>query len=361
MKLFYLLLLAAVLSLSEFSYAQNAPINVIVSTAKLQSFADRVEALGTTKANESVIITPDTSAKITKIYFEDGQEVKKNTLLITLDKSEEEAELRAAEASLSEARLAYTRAKNLENTKALSTGTLQKRLSTLRQGEAAVELVKARIDELAITAPFDGILGFREVSVGALIQPGDMITTIDDLSQIKVDFDIPSVFLSILRPGLPIIGYVEAFGQREFKGEVRTINTQIDPITRTVKARAILPNPDHILKPGLLMNITLYKNTRDALLIPEEALIKRGERNFVYVVTTENGKLLARQQQIVIGGRRPGDIEVLSGIEIGSQVISHGAVKLRDGAEISIRAIADNNASLDELLNQDSTKKISAQ
>src|SRR5690606_8788421 len=126
--------------------------------------------------------------------------------------------------------------------------------------------IKARLDKLIIAAPFDGILGLREVSIGALVQPGDQITTIDDLSQIKVDFEVPAVFLSALQPGLPIAGKVSAFQSREFTGEVRTVNTQVDPVTRTVRVRAVLPNPDLILKPGLLMTITLYKDQRQALL-----------------------------------------------------------------------------------------------
>lgn len=330
----------------------KGPTSVIVSPATLKSFSDRVEALGTTKANESVVITPDTTEKVEHIHFDDGQNVKKGDLLLTLDKNEEEADLRAAEASLSETQSAYDRAKNLQSSNALSKGTLQERLAALRQSEAAVESMKARIDELTITAPFDGILGLREVSVGTLVQPGDMITTIDDLSQIKVDFEVPSIFLSTLKPGLPISGKVEAFGDREFIGTVRTVNTQVDPVTRTIKVRAILPNPDYALKPGLLMNITLLKNQRQAILIPEEALLKRGEKNFVYVVVKNGEKLIARQTEITIGGRQPGDVEVLSGLQPDDLVVAHGTVKVSDGAEVSIRATETENAPLDALLKQ---------
>src|SRR5690606_19298940 len=136
------------------------------------------------------------------------------------------------------------------------------------------------------------------------------ITTIDDLSKIKIDFDVAAVFLSTLKPGLPILGKVDAFGDHEFNGEVQTVNTQVDPVTRTVTVRAVMPNPDHVLKPGLLMTITLLKNQREALLIPEEALVKRGEENFVYVPEEEEGRTVARQRRVTIGGRQPGVIEV---------------------------------------------------
>ncbi len=353
--LFLLVMISTICAVSTQIMAQKGPQGptaVIVSPAARQAFSDRVEALGTTKANETVVITPDTSEKVHEIHFEDGQQVKKGDLLVTLDKGEEDANLKASEAMLSESRSSYSRAQNLQNNSALSKGALQERLASLRQSEAAVESMKARIDELTITAPFDGILGLREVSVGALVQPGDIITTIDDLSQIKVDFDVPSVFLSTLKPGLPIVGQVEAFGDREFKGKVHTINTQVDPITRTVKVRAIVPNEDLVLKPGLLMSITLLKNPRDALLIPEESLLKRGEKNFVYLAIKDGDKIIAKQQEITIGGRKPGSIEVLSGLKDGDQLVSHGTVKISDGAEISIRAVETGNAPLDTLLKQ---------
>jgi membrane fusion protein (multidrug efflux system) len=352
-KSFYAYMLLALFALTPPTYAQRepqGPAPVIVSPVKEAPFADSVEALGTTKANETVIITADTSEKVIEIHFEDGQEVKAGDLLVTLDKSEEEAALNSAGAALSERQLAYKRAKELQETSAISKGTMQERLSLLKQGEADLESVNARIEKLTITAPFDGILGLREVSVGTLVQPGDMITTIDDLTSIKVDFDVPSVFLAVLEPGLPIVGKVEAFGDREFKGEVRTINTQVDPVSRTVKVRAVLPNPDKVLKPGLLMTITLLKDQREALLIPEEALIKRGEQNFVYVMDNKDGKTIARQQEIEIGGRQPGVIEVLKGLSTKDKVISHGTLKVSDGSEITIQAEKTDDEKLEKLL-----------
>jgi membrane fusion protein (multidrug efflux system) len=335
----------------------KGPAAVIVAPVVVDGFSDQVEALGTTKANESVVITADRSEKITAIHFEDGQEIKQGALLVTLDKAQEEAELRASEAFTAETQTSYNRAKGLSGNSALPKATLQQRRAELKQAQAETEALKAGLESYEITAPFDGILGFREMSVGTLVQPGDMITTIDDLSQIKVDFDVPSVFLSTLKSGLPIHGTVEAFGEREFKGVVRTINTQIDPVTRTVKVRAIIANKDGLLKPGLLMSINLYKNPRQALLIPEEALIKRSDKNFVYVVMQDDGKMIARQTAITLGARKPGTIEVLSGLSEGDKIVVHGAFKLRDGMQISIRASEIEDAPLDELLKQNSPLK----
>lgn len=335
----------------------SEPVGVIVAEAAVRDFADSVEALGTTKANESVIITADTAEKVTVILFEDGQQVKKGDLLITLDKGEEEAALNAATASLAEAEAAYERARTLQDNNALSKGTLQERLAMLKKNQASVEEIKSRIEKRDIKAPFDGVLGLRQVSVGALVQPGALITTLDDLSQIKVDFDVPAVYLPSLKPGMPVTGVVQAFGKRTFTGDVRTINTQVDPVTRTVTVRAVMPNADGVLRPGLLMSIILLKDVRQSLLIPEEALIKRGTENFVYTIEQAGGKTLARQTQIEIGARRPGVIEVLSGLNAGDQVVIDGVVKINDGAEISIRAVADSQTKLTESLYPDEASK----
>ena len=258
--------------------------------------------------------------------------------------------MKPAEAQLSEAQSAYNRAKSLQGNQALSKATLQERLAALKDAQAQLESVQAQIDQRSIKAPFDGILGLRDVSVGSLVQPGDTITTIDDLSQIKVDFDVPSVFLSSLQAGLPIEGRVETFKDRTFEGAVRTVNTQVDPVTRSVRVRAVLPNPDLTLKPGLLMTITVEKDRRQALLIPEEALLKRSDKNFVFVAQEKDGATIASQREITIGSRARGVIEVLSGLEEGEQVVAHGTVKVADNAPIAIKVVEKSDMTLQEMI-----------
>lgn len=347
--------------LSGHSVAQKGgpkgPVSVIVSSVVKADYADQVEALGTVKANESVVITADRSEKIIQIHFEDGQQVKQGDLLVTLDKTQEEAELRAAEAFTAETQMAYDRATGLSGNSALPKAILQERQAELKQAQAETDALRAALESYEIIAPFDGVLGLRDVSVGTLVQPGDQITTIDDIRSMKIDFDVPSVFLDTLKPDLEISGYVEAFGDREFKGVVRTVNTQIDPVTRTVKVRAVMPNADGLLKPGLLMRINVFKNPRSALLISEEALIKRSDKNFVYVVIQEDGKTIAKQVEITLGARKPGEIEVLSGLKEGNKVVVHGTLKMRDGAEVSIMAEETGDMPLDDLIKQ---KKMNA-
>lgn len=347
----------SVVSQASAQRREQGPAPVFVTIVEQQQFADRIEALGTTKSNDMVVVTADAAEKVTAIHFEEGQEVKKGDLLVTLAKGEEDADLKSAQAQLSEAQSAYNRAKELQESNALSKATLEERLAMLRQRRAAIASVTARLDKRAITAPFDGVLGLREVSVGTLVQPSNKITTIDDISVIKVDFDVPSVFLPTLTPGQKVVGQVEAFGDREFTGEVKIINTQVDPITRTVTVRALMPNEDRSLKPGLLMTVLLYKNERQALVIPEEALIKRGNSDFVFVVQEEDGKSIAKKQIIKIGSRIPGEIEVLEGLEEGDKIIHHGTMKLRDGAEVEVKAVEEDNMSLEQMLEQSGEEK----
>jgi len=346
-----------VFNLSGIAQAQKAagpkkPTAVIIAPVVKNKFADQIEALATTKSNESVIITADRAEKIAAIYFKGGQVVKKGYLLVTLDKNQEEAQLRASQALTEQRQSAYNRAKGLSGNSALPRSTLQTRLAELKQSQAETEAIKASLESYEIKAPFDGVLGLREVSVGTLVQPADIITTIDDLTQMKVDFDVPSVFLTALKPNLPIEGQIEAFGDKKFRGVIKTINTQIDPVTRTVKVRGILPNEDGSLKPGLLMSIKLSKNIRQSLLIPEEALIKKANENYVFKVYKEDEKTIARQIKVNIGSRQPGVIEVLSGLKESDKIVTHGQTKIRDGAEITIRAHENTDTSLKELLKQ---------
>lgn len=336
------------------AHAANSPsreLPVIVAPVRqLSDFADTVEALGTTRANESVDITANVTETVEKIHFSDGQQVKKGDILVTLNKSEEEAELKASQALLDERRAAYQRASELEQKQAMSTAILKEREAVLKQTEGNIEAIKARIADRLIRAPFDGVLGLRNISPGTLVRPGDLITTIDDLDPMKVDFQVPSVFLQSLYAGLPVEGKVLALGNRTFTGRINMISTRADPVTRTLTVRALLPNEGQMLKPGLLMNITLSHNLRPALFIPEEAIIQRDTRAFVLVVTDLGGKIVAKERQIITGRRTPGAIEVVDGLQAEDKVIVHGLMQVKDGDNVSIKAVENADRPLQEML-----------
>lgn len=314
--------------------------DVTVQTVDLRDFADSIEALGTTRANETVQLTAQISDKVTEIHFQDGQVVHKGDVLLVLDNAEEKANLQAAQALADERRSAFNRARDLNDKKIISREVFEARTSEMEQADATVRSLQSVIDNTIITAPFNGVLGLRNVSLGALVQPGTVITTIDDLSQIKVDFDVPAIYLQDLKPGLHVTGTVEGLTGRAFEGEVTTVNTQVDPVTRAVTVRALMPNPELLLRPGLLMSVTLDLRQRRSLTVPETALISQREQSFVFVAEpTDDGRLLARKIEVQRGARRLGEVEILQGLESGQQVITTGYMTLADGDPV--RAVAD--------------------
>jgi membrane fusion protein (multidrug efflux system) len=325
---------------------ERAP-GVIVAKARREAVADRVEALGTTRADESVEITSDVTEKVVEIHFEDGQEVAAGDLLVVLDKTEEEADLRAARAVAEEARLAYQRIEKLEGRQVAALAELDARRAALRTAEAQIEVIRSRIAARVIRAPFAGVVGLRHVSLGALVRPGDLITTLDDVDPMKVDFTVPSTHLPALRRGLAVDTRAAALGGDAFHGEITSVGTQVDPVTRSVTVRAIVPNPERRLRPGLLMTVVLAKDPRKAVMIPEEAVVPRGSRNHVWVVSGEGR---AERREVELGLRRPGEVEVRDGLAAGERVVTHGAAGVRAGEPVRIRAVQRKGQPLEELL-----------
>lgn len=316
---------------------------VTVAEVGVRAFADSIEALGTTRANETVQLTAQISDKVQEIRFTDGQVVHQGDVLLVLDNAEELANLDAAKALATERKSAFDRAADLSKRKIIAEETFETRRAEYQQADAEIRSLQSRIDNTIIKAPFDGILGLRNVSLGALVQPGTVITTIDDLSVIKVDFEVPALYLQDLKPGLKVNGTVEGLPGRTFSGEVATVNTQVDPVTRAVRIRAIIPNPELLLRPGLLMNVTLDLRARQSLTVPEGALIQLRDQTFVFVAEdAEDGKTLARRVEIKRGARRLGEVEVLGGLEDGQRVIVTGFMRLVDGDAVKVNEQAIN-------------------
>lgn len=321
-------------SASAWAQAGKAPLKVVVEPARQAPIADTVEALGTTRPNESVTITANVSEKIRAIRFDDGQRVAKGDVLVELENAEEEAALSAAEAVAQQRRAAYDRALTLGDRKYTARAQIDERRAALEEAAAQVEAVRSRLRDRTIKAPFDGIVGLRNISVGTLVEPGDAITELYDLSVMKLDFEVPAVYLSALRPGLEIAARTAAFGDRPFHGEVSSVAPRVDPVTRSVEARALVPNPDGALRPGLLMTVELMRNPRRAVVIPEEAVVPRGHENFVYVVSGDPP--VAERRRVELGTRRSGEVEVRDGVAAGDRLVTHGTMQVGDGMAVEI-------------------------
>ena len=314
----------------------NAPAFVSVAPVRSETMAQKLEALGNARANESVDISSKTSNVVTAVRFGDGQRVNRGQGLVQLDAAQTRADVAAAEAAVAESERLYNRSRELMATEALSKAQFDQLEATLKANRARLAAAQARLEDTVIRAPFSGRVGLRRVSVGTLISPGDVITTLDDTSVIKLDFTVPENFLSTLREGLAVRATAPAFSGRTFVGKVSSIDSRVDMNTRAVTVRALLANEDGALRPGMFLNVALANDDRETLVIPEQALTPEAEKQFVFVVA--DGK--AQRREVRIGSRRPGSVEVLAGLRAGEQVIVEGTQKVRDGVPVRTTEIA---------------------
>ncbi len=306
---------------------------VTLATVEARAFVDLIEAVGTSKANESVDLTAKSTETIGALHFTDGQKVGTGYVVAELTKREQAADLTSARATLKEATQALARVKELA-AKGFATKALLDAANAARDSAAArVAVMDQRVTDRMIRAPFPGTLGLRKVSVGALVRPGDIITTLDDTSQIKVDFTIPEAQLSALKKGGNIRAAAAAFPGRKFSGTIDSIDTRIDPRSRSVAVRAIIPNTDGTLLPGMLLTIGIESNARTALAAPEQSLVPVEAKQYVFVVGAD---MAAERREVQIGAREPGFVEILSGLKAGEKIVVDGTLRLRPGATVEL-------------------------
>ena len=337
--------------------AIGAAKHVIVAPVVLQQISDRVEALGTAHATESVNITSNITEKIKQINFEDGQHIKAGEILVVLEKAEEQAELKRAQAVRGERKLALDRLLQLEERQLTSPDEIDRTRLELEQAEASITAIKTRISDRVIRAPFDGIIGLRDISIGALVETGDLIATLDDTRQIKLDFTVSSVFLAELKPGLKIRAKAIALGNKQYLGEVKSIDSRVDPVTRSIKVRALLPNPDGEIIPGILMQVELLRNTRRALVIPEASLMPLANKQYVMLRVDKDGNDTVEKREVKIGIRLPGYVEILDGLSEGQQVVTHGNSKVKPGDALDVMAVDDGSIDIPSIIKNQNKNK----
>ena len=303
---------------------------VVTQRIELRPLVDEIEALGTARANESVEIRPRISSLITRIFFEEGQFVEQGDLLVELENSEIVAGLALAEASLSESRSLYNRSKELESTQAISASNLEALFAQVKVDEANVEAARAKLNHTRVRAPFSGRIGLRRVSPGSFVDTDTVITTLDDVSVIKLDFSVPETFVNVVRQGMDIIAHSLVFPDRDFNGIVASIDTRLDPVSRAVEVRAVIPNDDGLLKPGMFMTVDLQRDRGDVLMAPEQAIVPEGSRQYVFVINAG----VAEKRQVRLGRRIPGYVVVSEGLSSGESVVTEGTHKVRDGSQV---------------------------
>jgi membrane fusion protein (multidrug efflux system) len=292
-------------------------------------------------------VTANVTETVSAIHFDDGQQVKTGDVLVEMTSAEEHALLEEGQVRVAEAERQFNRVKSLATQRSASESLLDERRRDLDTARAVLVAIESRLADRLVKAPFAGVLGLRNISPGALVEPGDLITTLDDDRVMKLDFTVPSVFVTDLKPGLAIEARASAYGDQVFEGVIRSIDSRVDPVTRSIQVRAMIPNPDRTLRPGVLMQVELLRNPRETLVIPESALLQQGKEHFVMRVG-EDDKV--ERVQVRIGARRPGQAEVVDGLAAGQRVITHGNDKVRPGQSVRVQALDDGTRTLSELL-----------
>ena len=324
--------------------------NVFADTIDTREFSSRIEALGTLEPKEEVDLTLNDAGQVQSLYFEDGQRIKKGKTLLSLAQSEQRALVEAEEAMVAEAQQQLDRVNRLIIKRAVSQSEVEEAQRDLDSAKAQLRAVQSRQRDRSLKAPFDGVLGFRQVSVGAYVQPGDVVAHLVDDSEMNVEFTVPSTVMRYLKVGTSIEALTDDYPSERFKGTIQSIDNAIDPVTRSVKVKARIPNPNQQLMSGMFMEVTLSAQPREALAVSEEAVQPVGSNNYVYVLDSHNGTYIATKTEVEIGTHQDGYIEIVSGLNEGQLIVTDGLIQVRDGGLVNIqdKAILSASASIAE-------------
>jgi membrane fusion protein (multidrug efflux system) len=315
---------------------------VKAGTVRTGTITEEVNAVGTLLANESVMIRPERDGRIAQIHFAEGQLVKKGAKLVSLDASETEAQLAAARAEATLNRNRLKRAEELKEKNFISAEALDVARETLNQSVARQEEVKSRLEKMTILAPFEGVAGLRQVSPGAYVKAGQDIARLEGIGTLKLDFRVPEIYLGRIRADQKVQVRIDAFPGEAFNGAIYAVEPAVDEQTRTVLLRARVPNPEVRLKPGMFARVSLVLGTREnALVVPEQAIVPRGNENYVYRIV--EGK--AALAKVELGARRTGEVEITTGLAAGDRIVIDGQLKLKSGVLVKILADKPENAS----------------
>lgn len=301
-----------------------------------REFSDQIRVLGVARGRRSVNITSSTSELITRVMFADGQTVAAGTPLVQLQAREEDAAIAEARAQVARARTMYERYKTLNERGFASAAMLEQYETELESARASLEASQARAGDRTIRAPFSGVLGLSTVTAGTLVNPGAVITTLDDISVVRVDFPIPERYLSVLRPGVPITATIDAYGDEVFTGRIALIDTRVNETTRSITARAEIPNPGARIRPGMAVRVAVQQGRRTSVAVPEAAIQYEGEGAFVYRIATGERGTIAQRVEVEAGAVENGYVEILSGLNNGDRVVGSGLNRIQPNAPVTV-------------------------
>ena len=328
-----LIMLLAACGGGEEKRERPAPLVVTGAVAEHQ-FADRYVAVGNANANEQVSVRAPVTERITRLGFTDGAYVKRGQTLAVLAQGQETASLASAQARAREAEQQLGRIQELQRRGFATNASLDSQTALAAAARADAREAGASIGDRVISAPFSGYVSLRRISVGAVVSAGDEIATVSDIGTIKLDFTIPETMLANIKVGQTITAKAAAYPDVIFSGRIQAIDPVVNVQTRTATLRATIPNRNAMLKPGMLVNVTIESNPRAALAVPELSLVREGDTSFVYVIDAEQK---AKRIPVKTGARDGALVEIVEGLTPGQEIVTEGVVKLSDGAKVRVR------------------------
>ncbi len=301
-----------------------------------RSFTDEIRVLGVARGRRSVNITSSTSELITRVLFTDGQRVAAGTPLVELQAREEDAGIIEARAQVAQAQRQYDRYKTLADRGIAPRVTAEDAETGLETARASLNAAQARRGDRMIRAPFAGVLGLSSVTPGTLVSPGGIITTLDDIAVVRVDFPVPERYLGVLRPGTPIRASIDAYGDEVFAGRIALIDTRINEQTRAVTARAEIPNPGARIRPGMAVRVAVEQGQRTSPAAPEAAVQYEGDGAFVYRIARGDRGSTAQRVEVETGSVEGGFVEILTGLNVGDRIVGSGLNRIQPGAPVRV-------------------------
>ncbi|WP_417543581.1 efflux RND transporter periplasmic adaptor subunit [Marinobacter sp.] len=305
---------------------------------ELDTVRDVIKAVGNLKALNAVELTTEVSGRVVSLNLETGRRVEQGDVLLRLDDRQARADLKVIEAQLADARRKFERANSLRSNNSISQSQVDELRTAVDVSEAQRQAVQVRLENHRIEAPFAGVVGLSDISIGAYVTAGTTLTTLDNTDRMELNFAVPERFVGQVGLGQQVFGSSPAFQDTRFSGVLTELGSRINELSRTLPVRALLDNPDGKLRPGQFISATLTLRERQALLIPEQAVMIRGEEKYVFVA--EDG--IARRLSVVLGSRTPGLVEVAEGLTLEDRVIVTGQDRLSSGNRI--RVVDEDNA-----------------
>ncbi|MBW7471742.1 efflux RND transporter periplasmic adaptor subunit [Marinobacter sp. M216] len=325
---------------------RERPASVVNTRSPEQdTVRDVVKSVGNLRAVNAVALTPEVSGRVVALNLQPGARVSEGDLLLRLDDRQARADIQVIESQLADSRRQLERAQRLRSNNSISQAQVDELRTAVNVAEAQLAAARVRLENHRILAPFDGVVGLSDIAIGAYVTAGTPLTTLDSTDRMELNFSIPERFLGQLGLGQPVTGVSPAFPDVRFSGELAELGTRINELSRTLPVRALINNPDGMLRPGQFMSATLTLRERQALVIPEQAVMIRGDEQYVFVA--EDG--IARRISVTLGSRMPGRVEVADGLTLEDAVIVTGQDRISSGDRIEVvdgeNAIPDNRFS----------------